>query len=263
MINENKIKKVVIFAGGEGTRLSEYTHLIPKPLVPIGDVPVVIHIMRAFYSQGYREFILAVGYKGFEFKKYFSDYVLQGRDFRFTKNGEEQISDNNVEDWSVIIAETGDSSSTAQRLNAVKKYIGDDDFFVTYGDSVSNVDLSQVENALYTSDSLAAITAINRSERFGILKTDSETGKITNFAEKSNNSTELINGGYIACRNELLNEVNENSDDFSYETLTKLANDGKLSFYHHSGFWAAMDTKKDVETLNKLYSSNPELFGEV
>lgn len=261
MTKENKIKKVVIFAGGEGTRLSEYTHLVPKPLVPIGNVPIIIHVMRSFYAQGYREFIIAVGYKSFEFKKYFSDYILQGRDFRFTKDSEEQISSNDVEDWSVTIAETGEKATTGQRLDAVRKYIGDEDFFVTYGDSISNVDLSKVEEVLYDSDSLAAITAINKAERFGILKVDAKSNKVDNFAEKSNSSSELINGGYIACRNELLDIMTPESDDFSYETLTNLANTGKLSFHHHLGFWAAMDTKKDVDTLNELYEQSPNMFG--
>lgn len=260
MREENKIKKVVILAGGEGTRLSEKTELIPKPLVEIGNEPILIHIMRHFYNQGYREFIIAVGYMSNEFKAYFRDYSFSKRNVTFTKYGNSIEDSEEAEDWIVKIVETGPKSSTSQRLNAVKKYLNGDDFFLTYGDSVSNVDLSEIEKTHYNSDNLATITAVGMTERFGILKVDEDTNKVIKFSEKTDNSESLINGGFIACRNTLLNEVNSETGDFSFEILTKLSSENKLGYYYHPGFWHAMDTKKDYDNLNKIYKEKPDLF---
>lgn len=255
----NAIKKVVIFAGGEGTRMSEYTEALPKPLVPINGEPVIVRIMRHFYRAGYREFIVAVGYKSNEFKRYFRDYAFAKSNMTFTKYGS-MVEDNpELEDWIVRIVETGESATTGQRLNAVRSYIGDDDFFLTYGDSVSNVDLRAIEETHRASDDIATITAVNRGERFGILGVDGKGG-VTRFAEKSSSNAEFINGGFIACSNRLLAEVDNESGDFSHETLTRLADDGKLGYYQHDGFWHAMDTKKDVDELTELHRTSPELF---
>ena len=252
-----RIPKVVIFAGGEGTRLSEYTELRPKPLVEVGGVPLVVHVMRSFYRQGYREFILAVGYKSEMFKQYFRDYGFFGRNVIFTKYGLSVEDSNEAEDWTVRVIETGRNSTTGQRLHAVKEYLNGDDFFLTYGDTISNVNLSEVEKTLRSTDSLATITAVGRSERFGILSVDKDTKMIKSFSEKSNSTEELINGGFIACRNELLQEVDENSGDFSHDTLTRLSNEGKISYHHHRGFWQAVDTKRDVDSLSKILEENP------
>lgn len=261
-MTENKIKKVVIFAGGEGTRLAELTENTPKPLVNIGPDPVIVHIMRHFYRAGYREFILAVGYKGIEFKRYFRDYVLAKRDVTFTKNSIEVKDSNHVEDWIVHVVETGLKSSTAQRLNAVAPYLDNEPFFLTYGDTISDVNLSEIEETHFSrpEGNLATLTAVNIEERFGILKLDKESGVIEKFSEKSSDKENMINGGFIACNPELLKEVNENSGDFSHETLNRLGDENKLSFYLHDGFWHAMDTKRDHDKLNSLYNSNPELF---
>lgn len=260
-MSDQKIKKVVIFAGGEGTRLSELTGLIPKPLVQIGPDPVMVHIMRHFYKAGYKEFIIAVGYMSDEFKRYFRDYGFRKRDITFSKDSTLIHHSDEVEDWTVHIVETGAQSDTGKRLDAVREYIGDEPFFLTYGDSVSNVDLAELEATHFTrpESNLATITAVNREERFGILKVNNE-GAVENFAEKSSNNTELINGGFIVCNNSILDEVHSESGDFSYETLTKLATSNQLSYYHHKGFWHAMDTKRDYDKLNKLFAEKPELF---
>lgn len=261
-MTENKIKKVVIFAGGEGTRLAELTEKTPKPLVNIGPDPVIVHIMRHFYRAGYREFVLAVGYKSIEFKRYFRDYVLAKRDVTFTKNDIQIKDSNDVEDWIVHVVETGEKSTTAQRLNSVAPYIDGEPFFLTYGDTVSDVDLKKLEKVHFSrpEGNLATLTAVNIEERFGILKLNKETGAVDKFSEKSSDKENMINGGFIACNPELLNEVNENSGDFSHEILNRLGDENKLSFYRHDGFWNAMDTKRDNDKLNKLYVTNPELF---
>jgi glucose-1-phosphate cytidylyltransferase len=260
-MSEQKIKKVVIFAGGEGTRMSELTGLIPKPLVTIGPDPVIVHIMRHFYRAGQREFIIAVGYMSDEFKRYFRDYGFRKSNVTFTKNSTQIHHSEEAEDWTVHIVETGLKSDTGKRLDAVREYIGDEPFFLTYGDSVSDVDLEALEASHFSrpEGNLATITAIAREERFGILKVN-DNGAVESFNEKSDNRSELINGGFIACNPEILNEVDENSGDFSYETLTKLADSNRLSYFRHDGFWKAMDTKRDYDKLNALYCTNPELF---
>lgn len=256
-----KPKKVVIFAGGAGTRLSEQTKLIPKPLVPVGDVPIIVHVMRQFYAAGFREFIIAVGYKSDAFKKYFREYSLSKRDVVFTKYGY-QVSDcDDVEDWKITIVETGEKASTGQRLHRVAKYLDKDEpFFLTYGDSVSDVNLEAVEEAHFSQDkTLITVTAIDRVERFGILKVGSE-GVVESFGEKSANSEELINGGFILCDPEVLKRVTDESGDFAYEILERMANEGLMSYYHHKGFWHAMDTQRDLDELNELWKTHPEYF---
>lgn len=256
------INKVVIFAGGQGTRLSEHTEAIPKPLVPIAGDPIVVHLMRSFYKQGFTEFILALGYKSEEFKKYFRDYHFRGKSMSFSPYGTKIHEDNkNCEEWTVHLVETGEKSDTGLRLHRVREYIGDEDFFLTYGDGLSDVDLRAVEAQHFASDHLATITAVPVTERFGILKVDGQ-GNVEKFAEKSQNSKDLINGGFMACSNELLDSVNSESGDLAYDLLTKLADQGKLGYYLHDGFWKPMDTKKDVDDLNKLYVERPDLFGK-
>lgn len=256
----NQIKKVVIFAGGQGTRLSEHTGIIPKPLVPIADDPVVVHLMRYFYRMGYTEFILALGYKSDEFKKYFRDYYFRGKSVSFSPYGMKVHEDNaHGEDWTVHLVETGESSNTGLRLHKLREYIGNEPFFLTYGDGLSNVDLHEVERLQLSSNKLATITAVPVQERFGILGVDG-AGNVNTFAEKSESKEALINGGFMACSPRLLDEVNEKSEDLAYDVLTRLATEGELGYYPHTGFWKAMDTKKDLDDLNELYVSNPELF---
>lgn len=257
---EPRIKKVVIFAGGEGTRLSEKTELTPKPLVPIGNDPVIVHIMRHFYSQGYKEFILLVGYKSEQFKQYFRDYDFRGRSVSYCSVNGMKIHGAPREDWTVHVVETGETSETGRRLSLAREFIGYDDFFLTYGDSVSDVDLLAVESAHFAGDNLVTMTAVAREERFGIIKTDN-ISQIESFSEKADAPENLINGGFMACDNKLLEKVTPQSGDYSYEILTKLAVDGHLGFYRHDGFWHAMDTKRDLDKLTKIYKETPELFG--
>lgn len=259
-MHKKPIDKVVIFAGGAGTRMGEYTQKIPKPLVPIAGEPVVIHLMRSFYRQGYREFILALGYKSDEFKKYFRDYHVRGRSVSFSPFGMKVYDDHpDSENWTVHLVETGEFSSTGLRLHKVRDYIDNEPFFLTYGDGLSNVDLRAVEAQQVASEKLATITAVPITERFGILKVDG-AGNVKKFSEKSDNKESLINGGFMACSPELLDHVNSDSGDLAYELLTKLADSEKLGYYKHDGFWKALDSKKDVDDMNEIYRSNPELF---
>lgn len=257
---DNRINKVVIFAGGKGTRMSELTHTTPKPLVPVGGDPIVLHIMRHFYRQGYKEFILALGYRSLNFKQFFRDYILRDRDVSFS-DGTMRVHGEHKEDWTVHLVETGLESTTGQRLHAVREYIGDDDFFLTYGDSISDVNFHEVEQEHYgNNQTLVTLTAVTKGEKFGILEVD-ETGAVTKFSEKSADSKQLINGGYMACSNNLLDLVDDNSGDFSFDTLSKLSKNHQLGYYEHTGVWKAMDSKRDHDEMCKLFKEMPELFG--
>lgn len=255
-----KIDKVVIFAGGKGTRLSELTMDTPKPLVEIGGEPVVVHIMRHFYRHGCREFILATGYKSNDFKRYFRDYTFNNASVTFSKGQMNVHSCEDAEDWTVHVVETGEDATTSQRLDAVRPYINGDSFFLTYGDSLSNVDLEALTKTHEANDTAATLTAVTKGERFGILNTDSD-GAVTKFREKATASEQLINGGFIACDSRILDWVNPASGDFGFETLAALSDAGELGYHRHDDWWFAMDTKSEKDELEKIYVEKPELFG--
>lgn len=257
-----EITKVFILAGGQGTRLSEHTSVTPKPLVPIGPDPIVLWIMRHFYRAGIRDIYLLTGYKSMEFKRFFRDYMLEGRDVTFGRHGFQVRDSDNLEDWNVHIIETGEDATTGQRVNAIRNHVTPGEpFFLTYGDSISDVSLESLEDLHFSQPqgNVLTITATPVSERFGILKTNGNN-LVEKFAEKSTAENQYINGGFMACNYSLLSEVSETTGDLSFETLTRLADEKKMSYYTHDGFWHAMDTKRDVDKLNELYHSNPELF---
>lgn len=255
-----KINKVVIFAGGKGTRLSEFTVDTPKPLVEIGGEPVVVHIMRHFYRQGCREFILATGYKSNDFKRFFRDYIFNKASVSFTKDSMKVHDCKESEDWTVHVVETGEDSTTSQRLHKVRDYIDGEPFFLTYGDSLSDIDLDLLEAAHDANGTIATLTAVKKGERFGILNVDDE-GIVTRFREKAATSEQLINGGFMACSPDLLSHVGPEAGDFGFETLANLSDIGELGYYHHNGWWFAMDTKSEKDELEKIYVDQPELFG--
>lgn len=252
--------KVVIFAGGAGTRLSELTEEIPKPMVPIGGEPILIHIMRHFYAAGYNDFVIAVGYMSEKIKRFFVDYQYSDRDVIFCKDSFETRGAPK-EDWKVSIVETGEATSTAARLHKVKPYLNNENFFLTYGDCVSDVSLSEVRARHERSKNLVTVTAIPNDERYGLLKVG-PNNQVERFSEKTSQISELINGGFMMCSPEILTRVNDKSGDFSYETLTKVAADGKMGYYLHTGFWRPCDTKRDYDALNEIWATTPELFGE-
>lgn len=253
MNKAQEIKKVVILAGGEGTRLSEVTGTIPKPLVRVGNEPIVVHLMREFYAQGFKEFILLVGYKGEEFKRYFRDYNFNGRSVTFTPYGMNVHGDPR-EDWTVHIVESGEKSETGHRLDFIRPFVGDDDFILTYGDGLSDVKMQNVIEAHYNSDNLVTITAVQKLEHYGVLRTDG-SGKVTNFSEKPDNPESLINGGFMVVSNRLLDRISEESGDLAHQILTGLSNEGKLGYYTHNGYWVAIDTKRDLDRVNAAYKA--------
>lgn len=261
-----KIKHAIILAGGKGTRLAEQTKSIPKPLVEIGNIPILSHIINHLVFYGVEHIVIAGGYKVDLIKEYFmSD--------RYKYQGSITINEDGVNGHqpylpgclkSLTIADTGLSTGTAQRIKKAAEYFDDENvpFFMTYGDSVSDVNLSEVTNTFYKcEDNVLTLTAVQYQERFGILKINADdNNKITKFAEKSMSTDEFINGGFMILKPEVLDYIYENDDDFSKDTLPRLQKENKINAYLHKGFWAAMDTQRDYEELNKIYDEQPELF---
>lgn len=266
VMGKETVRHAVILAGGKGTRLAEQTKKIPKPLVEIGSIPVISHIINHLVYHGVEHIVVAGGYKVDLIKEYFmSD--------RYKYEGSVTITDEGVNGHkphlpsglkSLTVADTGQSTGTAQRIKMAAEYFDDSTapFYMTYGDSVSDVDLSEVTKTFYNrEDTVLTLTAVQYQERFGILSIDPEEGnKITKFAEKSMSVDEFINGGYMILKPEALDYIHDNDDDFSKDSLPRMQEEAHISAYLHRGFWDAMDTQRDYEELNKLYDEKPELF---
>ena len=244
--------KVVILAGGLGTRISEESHLKPKPMIEIGGKPILWHIMKYFSHYGHNEFIICGGYKDYKIKEYFANYYLHTSDIMFDFEQSATMSLNNKsENWKVTCINTGLITMTGGRLLAVKDYIGDEPFFLTYGDGVSNVDLDKLLDHHKNSKSIVSLTAIQPGGRFGVLEIDDNL-KINSFVEKSKEDGGWINGGFMVCSNEVFDYLLDSNTVFEKEPLETIATNGKLSAYKHEGFWQCMDTLRDRDLLEKL-----------
>lgn len=247
--------KVVILAGGLGTRISEESHLKPKPMIEIGDAPILWHIMKYYSSFGFDEFIICCGYKGYVIKEYFADYYLHRSDvtFDFSHNNEMIIHNNIAEPWKVTVVDTGLNTMTGGRLKRVQKYIGNETFMMTYGDGVSDVNLDKLLAFHRESGKSATITAIQPGGRFGVLDID-ENQSIRRFTEKAKEDGGWINGGFMVLEPDVLEYIAGDDTFFEREPLENLALDGKLNAYKHEGFWKCMDTLRDKETLDYLWN---------
>lgn len=263
-----KVKQAIILAGGKGTRLSEQTKSIPKPLVRVGNIPIISHIMNHLISHGVEHIVIAGGYKVDLIREYFtsSEYRYQGS---VEINEDGIVADNNnfLQKGlkKLTIADTGLSTGTAHRIKKASEYLEnpDEPFIMTYGDSVSDVNLFETIECFDNSDGILTLTAVQYKERFGILKVDpNDNNKITKFAEKSMSVDEFINGGFMVLSPEVNDYILDTDDDFSHDTLPRLQEKGLTNAYIHKGFWAAMDTQRDCEELNDLYDKNPELFNK-
>jgi glucose-1-phosphate cytidylyltransferase len=250
--------KTVIFAGGRGTRLSEETTLKPKPMVEIGTKPILWHIMKMYSFFGYNDFIVCLGYKGYMIKEWFANYHLHNSDFTIDlSNNQLELHRPHQENWKVTLVDTGWETGTAKRLERVRQYIGDDDFMLTYGDGVSDVDISALVTFHKTHGKIATVTAIKPEGRFGALKIE-DKGKVTNFAEKVDNKDNRINGGFFVLKSGVFNFLPETDVMWEREPLEDLAKADELVAYQHDGFWKAMDTLRDKIHLEKLWENgNP------
>lgn len=249
--------KVVILAGGLGTRISEESHLKPKPMIEVGDAPILWHIMKYYSSYGFDEFIICCGYKGYVIKEYFADYYLHRSDitFDFSNNNEMIVHNNVAEPWKVTVVDTGLKTMTGGRLKRIQKYVGDDTFMMTYGDGVSDVDLIKLLQFHRDCGKSATITAIQPGGRFGVLDIDKDQ-TVRHFVEKAKEDGGWINGGFMVLEPDVFDYIEGDETFFEREPLENLAKDGKLAAYKHRGAWKCMDTLRDKETLDYLWNNH-------
>lgn len=247
--------KAVILAGGLGTRLSEETVLKPKPMVEIGGKPILWHIMKIYSFYGINDFIICCGYKGYIIKEYFANYFLHQSDITFDMNKNEMnIHQKRVEPWKVTLIDTGDLTMTGGRVKRIKQYLNDgEDFCLTYGDGVANVNINELIKFHTSHGKLATLTSVYPPGRFGALQINNS--KITSFIEKPSGDGALINGGFFVLKKEILNYIDDDSTIWEQEPLNKLAVDGELMAFKHIDFWQPMDTLRDKNYLETLWDS--------
>lgn len=248
--------KVVILAGGYGTRISEESHLKPKPMIEINENPILWHIMKEYSYYGFNEFIICAGYKQHIIKQYFANYYLHRSDvcFDFTKGKEPEILMNVSEPWKVTIVDTGLGTMTGGRLKRIKDYLDGEDFLMTYGDGVCAIDIRELVAYHKKHGKLATLTSVQPGGRFGTLDID-DNASISQFKEKNKEDGGWINGGYMVLNPKVLDYITDDSTVFEREPLERLSLDGELMAYKYDGFWQCMDTMRDKEYLEKLISS--------
>ena len=256
MIDKSQVP-VFLLCGGLGTRLKEETEHMPKPMVPIGNRPILWHIMQTYSSHGFKNFVLCTGYKSEKVKDYFLNYASLNSDFTvdLKTNAVAVHSVDHDQDWNVTVAFTGDLNMTGSRIcQAAKKYLGDSEYFaVTYGDGVSDADLSSELEFHVQENKIGTILGVNPPSRFGELKVEGNT--VMEFAEKPEFKDTWINGGYMFFKRDFLPYLSEDPDCIlEREPLVKLAHDGQMSLFKHRGYWACMDTRRDYDQLNEIWA---------
>lgn len=251
--------KVVILAGGYGTRLSEETGIKPKPMVEIGNRPILWHIMKVYSTYGLNDFIICCGYKGDVIKRYFADYYLHSSDVTFDlSNNDMTIHKSAVEPWRVTLIDTGETTMTGGRLKRVQAYIGDEAFCFTYGDGVSNIDMTALIAFHRQEGALATLTAVQPPGRFGAFTMDEDQVYIDRFREKPQGDNAWINGGFFVLEPQVFDYIEGDTTVWEQEPLQKLAQEKRLAAYRHCGYWQNMDTLRDRIVLEELWQSqNP------
>jgi len=251
--------EVIILAGGFGTRLSEYTDTIPKPMAKIGDKPILWHIMKIFEHHALNDFVLALGYKNEIIKEYFSKYSLLNSDFSIDlKSGNMEMHQVQSEDWNVTLVDTGLDTMTGGRIKRLKDFVGNQTFMVTYGDGVGNIDIKNLIKFHKSHKKLATVTAVRPQARFGELEIVDDCVK--SFKEKPQLDQGWINGGFFVLEPEVFDLISDDSVMFERQPLEELSSEENLMAYKHHGFWKCMDTKRDLEILNDLWNTNPPWF---
>jgi len=246
--------KAVILAGGRGTRISEETGVRPKPMIEIGGKPLLWHIMKLYGAHGINEFIVALGYKGYLIKEYFANYYLHTSDVTFDiANNGMTVHRNNAEPWRITLVETGLDTMTGGRIKRCAPYIGDQTFCCTYGDGVSDVDISAVVEAHRSNGALVTITAVQPPGRFGVLEIEGD--EVTRFREKPHGDGAWVNGGFFVVEPKALELIDGDATVWEREPLERLARGGKVGVFRHVGFWQPLDTMRDKETLEHLWSN--------
>lgn len=247
--------KVVILAGGLGTRISEESQFKPKPMVEIGGKPILWHIMKLYSHYGYNDFVICAGYKQDVIKQYFFDYYLHNSDVSFDlRTNQMKVHSNHSEPWNVAVIDTGLNTMTGGRIKRIKEYIGNEPFMLTYGDGVSNIDLKKLEEFHKTHNKIVTMSSYNVGQQFGVLDAR-EDGIITGFREKNENDGNLINIGFMVCNPQVFDYIEGDSTVFEKAPLENLAKDEELIGYHHDGFWKCMDTVRDRTQLEAMWAS--------
>ncbi len=247
--------KAVILAGGLGTRISEETHLKPKPMIEIGGKPILWHIMKSYSAHGVNDFVICCGYKGYVIKEYFANYFLHMSDVTFDmENNQMEVHQQKAEPWRVTLVDTGEETLTGGRLKRVENYVKDEEFFCfTYGDGVADVDISAQVNFHKSHGKLATVTAVQPPGRYGALNMDGESVK--GFTEKPRGDGGWINGGFFVLSPECLKYIDGDQSSWEVTPLNKLATDKQLMAFEHSGFWQPMDTLREKNLLEELWDS--------
>lgn len=245
--------KVVILAGGFGTRITEESHLKPKPMIEIGEQPILWHIMKYYSQFGFNDFVICLGYKQYVVKEYFADYFLHTSDITFDlANNKMEVHNNYAEPWKVTLVDTGLHTMTGGRIKRIQNHIKDEPFMLTYGDGLSNVDLKKLLEFHQSHGKIGTLTTVNIGQAKGVLTID-ESNTIRSFREKNENDGAIINGGFMVMNPEIFDYIEGDSTVFEKEPLQKLAQDGQLMSFYHDGFWQCMDTQREKMKLEKLW----------
>lgn len=249
--------KAVLLAGGFGTRISEESRFKPKPMIEVGGMPILWHIMKMYSKYGVNEFVICAGYKQHVIKEWFADYFLHTSDitFDFTQDDKIIVHHKRAEQWKVTVVDTGLNTMTGGRLKRVRSYLGDEPFFMTYGDGVADVDIDKLLEFHKSHGKLATMSAVKPGSRFGVLDL-SDNDEVKAFREKSDVDSGFINAGFMVLSPEVLDYVKDDTIMFEREPMEKLAQDGQLMCYKHEGFWQCMDTLRDKEKLEELWNDN-------
>ena len=253
--------KIVILAGGFGTRISEESHLRPKPMIEIGGKPILWHIMKLYSFYGHNDFIICAGYKQHMIKQYFAEYYLHQSDitFDFTDENKMIVHNNVAEPWKVTIVDTGLNTMTGGRIKRVEKYVGGETFMLTYGDGVSNVNINELIKYHKQHGKIATLTAVNVGQRFGVLGIR-ENNEINSFREKNDLDGSMINAGYMVLEPKIFDYIKDDTTVFEKEPLETIAKKGQLMAYKHDGFWQCMDTQRDKFNLEKQWNEGKALW---
>ena len=245
--------KVLLLAGGFGTRLSEETDVRPKPMAEIGGQPILWHIMKMYSNYGFNEFVVLLGYKGYYIKEYFANYFLHRSDVTIDlSTNEMQVHNNTSEPWKVTLLETGADTMTGGRIKRAKEFINNEPFLLTYGDGVSDINIEKLIAFHQAHGKYITMTAVQPEGRFGALQTDGS--RVESFLEKPKGDGSWINGGFFVCQPEILDYITGDKTVFEQEPLEKLATEGQLYNYRHEGFWKCMDTLRDKKLLNEMWN---------
>jgi len=247
--------KVVILAGGFGTRITEESHLKPKPMIEIGEQPILWHIMKYYSQFGFNDFVICLGYKQYVVKEYFADYFLHTSDITFDlANNKMEVHNNYAEPWKVTLVDTGLHTMTGGRIKRIQNHIKDEPFMLTYGDGLSNVDLKKLLEFHQSHGKIGTLTTVNIGQAKGVLTID-ESNTIRSFREKNENDGAIINGGFMVMNPEIFDYIEGDSTVFEKEPLQKLAQDCQLMSFYHDGFWQCMDTQREKMKLEKLWET--------